>query len=388
MTDLDQLLPLWLNLRETGTEYVLATVVAVEGSGYRKPGARMLIAADGRRAGTISGGCLEGEVARKALWHTENGPVVRRYSTNAEDGEVPFGMGCGGVVHLLLERSATANLLLDRLTKNFAERTPLAIATILDGDWVGQRVFWPSDCGHSAVLTDRAEEAIVSDLAETILQSLACQSFEEQRSFSQTIQTEDRQVVTVRAEWCPARPALFVFGAGDDAIPLVRQARQLGWYVAVADGRSNLATRTRFPEAHDVPALPADGFPRLQLRSSDAAVVMTHSLQQDTRILRCLLQEQLAYIGVLGPHRRTSEMLLAIAQDLGVPQSRVEAQLEVWMDRLHAPMGLDLGGDTPADIALSVIAEIQQTRNRASGLPLRRVRASGTGTQAISSTFR
>jgi xanthine/CO dehydrogenase XdhC/CoxF family maturation factor len=190
----------------------------------------------------------------------------------------------------------------------------------------------------------------------------------------------------VRAEWCPARPALFVFGAGDDAIPLVRQARQLGWYVAVMDGRANLATRTRFPDAHEVLALPADGFPHLQLRSSDAAVVMTHSLQQDTRILGYLLEEQLAYIGVLGPRRRSSEMLLSIAQDLGVPQSRLEAQLEVWMVLLHAPMGLDLGGDTPADIALSVIAEIQQSRNRASGLPLRRVRAGGT--QAISSTLR
>ena len=86
MTDLDQILPLWRELRESGTEYVLATVVMVEGSGYRKPGARMLIAADGRRAGTISGGCLEGEVARKAFWHTKNGPIVRRYSTSPEDG--------------------------------------------------------------------------------------------------------------------------------------------------------------------------------------------------------------------------------------------------------------------------------------------------------------
>src|SRR5580658_6871990 len=132
MTDLDQILPLWQELREAGTEYVLATVVAVDGSGYRKPGARMVIAADGRRAGTISGGCLEGEVARKAFWRTENGPVVQRYSTNTEDGEVPFGMGCGGVVHLLLERSHTANPVMERLAARFAERAPLAIASVLD----------------------------------------------------------------------------------------------------------------------------------------------------------------------------------------------------------------------------------------------------------------
>src|ERR1700722_14251352 len=108
MTDLEQILPLWQDLRGTATEYVLAKVGGGGGSGYRKPGARMLIAADGRRAGTISGGCLEGEVARKAFWHTENGPAMRRYSTSPDDGDVPFGMGCGGVVHLLLERSATA----------------------------------------------------------------------------------------------------------------------------------------------------------------------------------------------------------------------------------------------------------------------------------------
>src|SRR5579859_3403681 len=144
MTDLDQILPLWRELRDAGTEYVLATVIAVDGSGYRKPGARMLIAADGRRAGTVSGGCLEGEVARKALWHTENGPVLRRYSTSAEDGEVPYGMGCGGIVHLLLERSATAADLLARLDASFEQRLPLAIATVLEGAAIGSRAFFPA----------------------------------------------------------------------------------------------------------------------------------------------------------------------------------------------------------------------------------------------------
>jgi len=390
MTDLDQLLPLWKQLRETGTEYVLATVVNVDGSGYRKPGARMLIAADGRRAGTISGGCLEGDVARKAFWHTENGPAVRRYSTSAEDGDVPFGMGCGGIVHLLLERSATANPLMERLAANFSERTPLGIATILDTEQLGQRACWPHV--HTAV------EASLGDLDAAVLQSLACQAFDEQRSFSKTIQIEDGQVATVRAEWCPARPGLFVFGAGDDAIPLVRQARQLGWYVTIADGRSHLATRTRFPEAHDALVLPADGFPHLPLRPTDAAVVMTHSLQQDTQILSHLLQEQITYIGVLGPRRRTSDMLISIARELDIPQSRADHQVEAWVeacfDRLHAPMGLDLGGGTSADIALSVIAEIQQCRNRASGLSLRQVRtgradrAGRTASEIISPTFR
>jgi xanthine dehydrogenase accessory factor len=370
MTDLDQILPLWQEFQETGTEYVLATVVAVEGSGYRKPGARMLIAADGRRAGTISGGCLEGEVARKAFWHTKNGSVVRRYSTSAEDGEVPFGMGCGGIVHLLLERNNTAGSVMKHLAASFAERAPLAIATVLEGEWVGQRAFWPATYPDSPA---RAGIAIAGTLTD-----LACQGFDEQRSFCHAIHAEDGRIATVRVEYHAARPGLFVFGAGDDAIPLVKQGRQLGWYVVVADGRSHLATRARFPEAQDLHVLSAGEFPRLQLKPTDAAAILTHSLEQDTHILRALLPEELAYIGVLGPRRRTDEILLSLAQELDRPESQIDAQIESWMERLHAPMGLDLGGDTPADIALAVIAEIQQNRHQTSALPLREIRARNT----------
>jgi xanthine dehydrogenase accessory factor len=311
-------------------------------------------------------------VARKALWRTENGPVVRRYSTIAEDGEVPYGMGCGGVVHLLLERSETAEPVMRRLATSFAERSPLAIATVLDGEWIGRRAFWPSESG------DNLDAAIAPALADA-----ACEGFEEQRSLTRAIRLEGDQTATVCVEWNAARPGLFVFGAGDDAIPLVRQARQLGWYVAVADGRSNLANHVRFPEAHDVQVLAAGEFPELGLRPADAAVVMTHSLEQDTRILAALLAEELAYIGVLGPRRRTDEILLSLAVGLDLPESRIDARVEMWMERLHAPMGLDLGGSTSADIALAVIAEIQQCRHGASGLALRVIRARDAGRRRV-----
>jgi xanthine/CO dehydrogenase XdhC/CoxF family maturation factor len=360
MTDLDHILPLWNDLRASGTPYVLATVVEVEGSGYRKPGARMMIAADGRRAGTISGGCLEGEVTRKAFWHTSEGAVTRRYSTSPEDGEVPFGMGCGGVVHLLLERAETAEPLLERLAAHYADRTPLAVATALDPRAIGLRAFWPPAVGEKAESSE----------SETLRQ-LARRAYERQSSFSSERTAGNDGV---HAEWVAARPGLFVFGAGDDAIPLVRLARQLGWYISVADGRSNLPTSARFPEAHEVHSLAVDGWPAFDFRPTDAAVVMTHSLEQDTRILRSLLEEELAYIGLLGPGRRTAEMLTTIATAWGLPDSQVEEQALSWMERLHAPMGLDLGCDTPAEIALSVIAEIQQTRLRGTALPLSQIR--------------
>jgi xanthine/CO dehydrogenase XdhC/CoxF family maturation factor len=362
MTDLDHILPLWDDLRASGTPYVLATVVEVEGSGYRKPGARMMIAADGRRAGTISGGCLEGEAARKAFWHTSHGPAMRRYSTSPEDGDIPFGMGCGGVVHVLLERAETAEPMLRKLAAHYSERSPLSIATALDRAHLAQRTFWPPNAGNPEASESKA------------LQELAQQGYESQSSFTCAAPVDAGESTTVHVEWIPARPGLFVFGAGDDAIPLVRFARQLGWFVSVADGRSNLPTKARFPEAHALHALSSGALPAFDFRPTDAAVLMTHSLEQDTRILASLLAEDLAYIGVLGPKRRTGDMLATLAAANGHAPSRTASQMKLWMERLHAPMGLDLGGDTPAEIALSVIAEIQQTRRQRTGLPLRQIR--------------
>src|SRR5437763_10585278 len=119
MTDFEQIVPLWRELEGAGADYVLATVVAVEGSSYRRPGARMLLAQDSRRAGTVSGGCLEAAVAKKAWWLTSDGPVVERYSTLDDDGDLPYGSGCGGDVHILLERSNTAAPLLKAMHAAF-----------------------------------------------------------------------------------------------------------------------------------------------------------------------------------------------------------------------------------------------------------------------------
>src|ERR1700683_3289914 len=131
MTDLGQILLLWRELENSGVDYVLATVIAVEGSSYRKPGARMLLAQDGRRAGTVSGGCLEAEVAKRAWWLTAEGPVVERYSTLDDDGDLPYRSGCGGVVYILLERRQTAALWLQALLAASDARVPLATATVL-----------------------------------------------------------------------------------------------------------------------------------------------------------------------------------------------------------------------------------------------------------------
>ena len=374
MTDLENILPLWHELEGAGSDYVLATVVDVDGPSYRKPGARMLIAADGRRAGTVSGGCLETEVAKRAFWLTESGPVVQRYSTTEDDGDMPYGSGCGGVVYLLLERRATAVTLLTELEAAFHARVPLAIATTLDGAEIAKRVF------AGPTVRDGEPEQANDGSSAAILRNLSALAIERMQSIDRCV-TVDGIETRVWVDYRAARPGLWIFGAGDDAKPLLRLARELGWFVSIADGRSHLATRERFSAADKVMALAITTLPDAaslllsDVKNTDAAVLLTHSFEQDSHLLAGLFAREVqpAYLGVLGPQRRTREVLVEAAKLLGLPDSTQRA--EEWLSLLHAPTGLDLGAETPAAIALSIIAEIQQTLNNGSALPLRQVRA-------------
>ena len=349
MNEMHALRPLWRDLKTTDEEFVLATVVAVEGSGYRKAGARMLVARDGRRAGTISGGCLEAEVAKKAFWHTEDGPVVRRYSTLAEDGDVPFGMGCGGVVHVLLERRATAGPLLEAMEQSYAQRLEMAVATRVAGERVGERSWQVASAGGEVgALRARAEQALAH--------------------------RKSTNADGVYAEWMAARTGLLIVGAGNDTRPLARVAHEMGWEVTVMDGRSHLATQERFPEADAVMTMNAETLSGLRLRATDVAALMSHSLEQDRMALRELLGRDLAYLGVLGPRARTQEMAMELAEEAERGTAGAGRLAAEWMARLHAPMGLELGGDGAEAVALSVLAEMQKTLNGGSAQPLRQIR--------------
>ncbi len=374
MTDLENILPLWHALEAADSDFVLATVVDVDGPSYRKPGARMLIAPDGRRAGTVSGGCLEAEVAKRAWWRTESGPVVQRYSTAEDDGDLPYGSGCGGVVYVLLERRATAASLLTALEAAFHARLPLAIATTLDGADIAKRVFaGPTVQGCITEQSDVGSSA-------AILRNLAGLALERMQSIDQRLAINGAKT-SVWVDYRAPRPGLWIFGAGDDAKPLLRLARELGWFISVADGRSHLATRDRFPAADKLMALSISTLPEAasslfsDVKATDAVVLLTHSFEQDSQILAGLFAREVqpAYVGMLGPQRRTREVLAEAARLLGLPNPTQRA--EKWLRHMHAPTGLDLGAETPAAIALSIIAEIQQTLNNGSALPLRQVRS-------------
>jgi xanthine/CO dehydrogenase XdhC/CoxF family maturation factor len=359
----------------------------------------MLLAPDGRRAGTVSGGCLEAQVAQRAWWLTADGPTIQRYSTVEDDGDLPYGSGCGGVIYLLLERRATAAPLLRALEQAFIRRIPFAVATILEGPQLGLRAFarpaLSNPDEHLAVpappqrhISGDSFDSSESASVHPAIQELANLALDHSASMERAISIQDTSL-RAWANFRAARPGLWIFGAGDDAQPILSLARELGWYVAVADGRSHLATRERFPAADELHILslselpanqsanPAPGPPPplVNLRPRDAVVLMTHSFEQDSRILASLfaLDIQLAYIGVLGPQRRTRELLTEAARLLNLPSNA--AQTERWFAQLHAPMGLDLGAESPETIALSVLAEVQKSLTAATALPLRQVRA-------------
>lgn len=304
---------------------VLATLVSVEGSSYRRPGARLLLLSDGRRVGSISGGCLEEDVIARAAQVRATGQAdAVVYDTSAENDLVwGVGLGCHGVVRVLIEPLPPRPAWVEALARNLAARRPTALSVLHAGEdraaW-GTRLAAPGDCADP------------------------------ERLFADTI----------------APPtALVIFGAGDDAQPLARLAHELGWRVTVADPRAAFATPERFPTAAAIIVGPAQTL--VEKAAPDAAslaVVMTHHYVHDVPLLRDLLARPLCYMGLLGPRKRAEKILSDLAVQ-GV--SLTPAQRA----RLHAPVGLDLGADGAEPVALAILAEMQAVLAARDARPLR-----------------
>jgi xanthine dehydrogenase accessory factor len=313
--------------RDKSRSGVLVTLVRAEGSSYRKPGARLLVV-DGEYAGTISGGCLETEVVKKAAWAVRSGPMIERYSTSFEDtSDIPYGLGCGGTVDLLLEPAATPEFaaLIGALDASLRGEAAVVI-TLLPNEnapmlravlSAGEIVFRSAGLAISTI-----DAALAGELENAFVESLAA----------------------------PQR--LIILGAGDDVRPLVRMAALLGWSTTVVDGRKQLARVERFPEAHRVLAVEAGLTAEIGINADDAVVLMTHSYEQDREWLAAVLPIAPRYLGVLGARHRSSLLVAEASVMTGLSVADCCA-------RIFAPVGLDLGGDGPEAIALAVMAEAQ-----------------------------
>jgi xanthine dehydrogenase accessory factor len=357
MKDIDQILQLWRKTEQAGDSAVLATVVKTRGSSYRLPGARLLLTRTGRRAGSVSGGCLEDDLVKKAWWLTEAGPCIRKYDTTPE-GEIGsgYGLGCNGIIHVLLERLSpgTPNLMqnpLDLIEEVRASRQPGAIAHLIDpARWAGQRLVVDI---RGRVSDNLSDEGIAPSLERQAREAIACSAALAERGAP-----EDSGAVFIETVTPAIR--LLIFGAGDDAVPVTDLAKYLGWSVSVFDGRAHYARSEKFPNADEVTVRGVGwGFPLMDPWT--VGVLMTHSYSQDLDVLRAMAPNPPRYLGILGPHKRTAQLLA----DAAIEPARLG-------DVLHGPMGLDIGADGPEQVALAVIAEIQAALNGREGGQLRK----------------
>lgn len=347
----------------------LATVVQVEGSSYRSPGARMLITEDGELTGAISGGCLEGDALRKAqlVIFQQQSMVVTYDTTDDDDAKFGVGLGCNGIIHILIEPIEPGdpfhpiNLLKlcldsrqDRVLLTFYDlkhKRAQQVGTCLmwgNGQWIGDADLAP---GHRTKLPPR-------HLLKAACVNVLC----DQRSL---ILPYDNEQCRVFIEFIKPPVALVVVGAGNDAIPLTQFAHILGWEITVVDGRADYCTPSRFPKAHRLLHTKADHVAdAISVDQQTVVVLMTHNYNYDLTVLTHLASSPAGYLGVLGPKKKMDKMLEALKKN-GINLSTEE------LDKIFGPIGLDIGAESPEEIALSALAEIKAVLERKSGIFLR-----------------
>ena len=327
--------------RERGTPLALATVVATEGSTYRKPGARMLIDGAGGSCGLLSGGCLEGDLAEhaRAVLGTGAARLIEYDLRSSDDLIWGLGLGCEGAMRILLQRLSPAEAYapLEQIARAQSTRRPLAFATVIRSDSPA----WP--VGRSLFLDGSAGDPIATLVAQRVAGVLR------ERNGPALLDVEAGGVnLTVFIDFIDLPPRILILGAGPDAAPVANASHALGWPVTLYDHRPAYAVAEHFPQAERVVHGAAEELgARLDLGSFDAAVVMSHHLIADLAYLRQLAITELGYVGLLGPAPRRHRLLA----ELGSAATGLKG-------RLYGPVGLDIGARTPEAIAVAIVAEI------------------------------
>ncbi|HEY4184824.1 MAG TPA: XdhC family protein [Polyangia bacterium] len=367
MTELQAVIAAARERRAAGQPFLIATVVTVRGSSYRRPGARLLIAGDRWITGSVSGGCLEGDLLRRGWWHTGAAPsAVVTYDSTADEEDPGWGVGfgCNGVVDVLLEKvdAETRNgAAIDCLLDLGARTAPCAVVTVFRSPLatlpIGSRSVVEQDGTIGATSCPATGEAgrVVDAFVREARKLLGSRALAE----TMTVGTGSSTVEALIEVVVPP-PSLFVCGGGRDAAPVAALARLLGWNVAVYEPRPRPALVARFEGAHRL----ITGAPRalgeaVARAPRPLAVVMSHDFRIDGDVLRVLLPSPATHIGVLGPRRRTEKLLATLVQE-GVTLPNDLRR------RLFSPVGLAIGAETPEEIALSIVAEAQAALARES----------------------
>jgi xanthine dehydrogenase accessory factor len=334
--------------RLAGKTAALATVVYVSGSSLRPAGSKMAISSFGEISGSVTGGCVEGAIFEEAKTVVKTGiPKLAAYGvTNEQAWEV--GLSCGGSVRIFVESMTTApwKAILPELRECMQGNQLAALITVISGVGLGNKLLLKKDNSRTGSLGD---EKLTSDVISQIPSDWATRD-----SLEMSIPTASGEV-TVFVDFIVPPPRLIIVGASHIAIPLVTLAKALDYHTIVIDARSAFATRERFPHADElIVDWPSEAMNRLHIDAATCVVCLSHDDKQDTPALQAAINSDARYIGVLGSKATQAKRLEAL---------REEGASESQLQRIHGPVGLKLGAKQPAEIAVSIIAEIIATQH-------------------------
>ena len=349
-----------------GKSTALATVVHVDGSSYRRPGARMLVDDEGFLTGAISGGCLEGDALRKAMLalSQQKTKLVTYDTSNEDDMTIGIQLGCAGIIQVLFEpiNSSSPYNPIELIRESISRRQHAVLLTLFNLDNKNQEqggtclLLQEDGILRGDIQHQDFQDALVNDMKD-VLQS--------GKSIFKSY-VDQHQSNTAFIEFMQPAVSLVIVGAGNDAIPMMQIANTLGWDIRVVDGRNTHAKPEKFQTACQVlVSKPEEVLGQLPIDDRTAFVMMTHNYNYDIAMLKALLPMDIPYIGMLGPKKKTARMLKEI-QDAGL---KIDDKM---LEKVYGPTGLELGAETPEEIALSITAEILSVMNGTPGGQLKR----------------
>lgn len=331
----------------------LVTVVKVEGSSYRGPGARMLVTEDGEITGAISGGCLEGDALRKAqfaIFEQKNRLEIYD-TTDDEDNRFGVQLGCNGIVFILFEpvNNDDPDHPINLLKKVAFKRVDAVLITLFNPD---KNIFQKGTIGF---INDT--ESFFKEGEMKALEPICMKALDDKLSILNDYEDHSSALIQFIA---PAIQ-LVIAGAGNDAQPLMDMAYLLGWNIVVIDGRPAYVTKQRFPKAGKISLIKApEILHAIGVDQQTAVVLMTHNYNYDLAALEQLLHTDCNYIGVLGPRKKLHKMLDELSgKGIEIDDDKLQ--------KIHGPVGLDIGAETAEEIALSIIAEIKAVFSKRNG---------------------
>jgi xanthine/CO dehydrogenase XdhC/CoxF family maturation factor len=347
--------------KKQGRQTALATVVHLDGSSYRRPGARMLITDEGQLTGAISGGCLEGDALRKALLvMSQQRPMLVTYDTmDEDDAKFGIGLGCNGIIQVLIEpiKPDEPNNPIQLLRTVAEKREKAVVVTLFSLE--NKKDTQP---GTRLVLKENYQQERNTPLKDILVKD-GMKTLREGRSLFRTYHTES-QSLTAFIELVEPAVSLIAIGAGNDVIPVIAMAEILGWETTVIDGRPAYAKKERFVSSCQVlVSKPENVISQIEIDDRTVFVLMTHNYNYDMAMLHQLLLKNVIYVGMLGPKKKLDRVLGEL-RDQGV--NFTEQQLA----SVHSPVGLDIGAETSEEIALSILSEIKAVLSGKQGLSL------------------